>query len=420
MKRLGQFLLLFMALGLLAACRARQAPPTPTAPTVTPLAVTPAATRALPAPAPVPSEFRALYDELDAALAAFDKSFDASGGNFPVTFAAELLPANGNRGADLFKPTNLQGTRLWLDRLQQIGVQGVTVAIKYPILTPDFPDSAKYLEFFKTVASQVRQRGMKMDVEVGVIFPPPFSTLDVNYKAMSLDQFKAANKQMVATIVNEIKPDYLNLGAEPDTEARITGWRELNTPQVYTDLINYTLKDLNRGNTKIGAGIGTWGNLDFVKSYVTNTSLDFVALHIYPVTGDALQTAVAAVDLARQHNKRVILDEAWLYKMSAKEPPVSIAGNADIFRRDAYSFWAPLDQKFLALIAKLARAKNIEYVSIFWAQYLYAYLDYDPKFETMPYNDVTTRLNTIAAPNVVAGKLSSTGEFYKRLIADAR
>jgi hypothetical protein len=225
---------------------------------------------------------------------------------------------------------------------------------------------------------------------------------------------------MVTTIVNEIKPDYLNLGAEPDTEARITGWHELNTPQVYTDLINYTLKDLNRGNTKIGAGIGTWGNLDFVKSYVTNTSLDFVAIHIYPVTGNALQTAVAAADLARQHNKRVILDEAWLYKMSAKEPPVSIAGNADIFRRDAYSFWTPLDQKFLALSAKLARAKNIEFVSIFWAQYLYAYLDYDPKFETMPYNQVMTQLNTLATPNVLAGKLSSTGEFYKQLIAGAR
>ena len=378
------------------------------------------APRATSAPAHVPPEFQSLYNELDTALTAFDQSFNAPSGNYPVTFAAELLTANGNRGTELFNPTNLQSTRLWLDRLQAIGVQGVTIAIKYPLLTPDFPNSAKYLEYFKTVANEVRQRGMKMDVEVGVIFPPPFSTLNVNYKAMTFDQFKATNKQMVATIVEQIKPDYLDLGAEPDTEAALTGWRELNTPQGYTDLINYTLKDLNRGNTKIGAGIGTWGNLDFVKSYVANTSLDFIVIHIYPVTGKALQTAVAATDLAQQSNKRVILDEAWLYKTSANESPTSIAANAEIFRRDAYSFWAPLDQKFLAVIAKLARAKNIEYVSLFWAQYLFAYLDYDPRLQPLSYNELMAQLNTVATPNVLAGKPSSTGEFYKRLSEGAR
>jgi len=407
-KRFGQLLLLFLIFALLVGCRPRQAAPTPTAPLVLSIATV------------VPPEFQSLYDELDAALTAFDKSLDASGRNYPVTFAAELLPANGNRGAELLNPTNLQGTRLWLDRLQQIGVQGVTVAIKYPLLAPNFPNAARYLEYFKMVADEIHKRGMKMDVEVGVIFPPPFSTLDVNYRAMTFEQFKAANKQMVATIVNEIKPDYLNLGAEPDTEARITGWREFNTPQVYTDLINYTLKDLNRGNTKIGAGIGTWGNLEFVKRYATDTALDFISIHIYPVTGDALQTADAAIYLAHQSGKRVILDEAWLYKMSAHEPPVSIAGHADIFRRDAYSFWAPLDHKFLALIAKFARAKNIEYVSVFWATELFAYLDYDPQLQTLPYDKVVTRLNQVAVQNILAGKVSSTGEFYKRLSAGTR
>jgi hypothetical protein len=437
MKRFKQMLVLFLALAFLAACAPRQAMrtgaptdtprATPIAPNTSVLATNapvatkaPTAPRATPPPASVPREFQSLYDELDTTLTAFDKSFDASGGNYPVTFAAELLPANGNRGAELFTPTNLQGTRLWLDRLQALGVQGVTVAIKYPILTSDFANSAKYLEYYKTVASEIRQRGMKMVAKVGVVFPPPFSTLNVNFKAMTFEQFKASNKQMVVTIINEIKPDYLDLGAEPDTEARITGWRELNTPQVYTDLINYALKDLNRGDTKIGAGIGTWGNLDFVRSYVTNTSLDFIAIHIYPVTGNALQMAVAAADLAHQHNKRVILDETWLYKASANERAPNIAANADIFRRDAYSFWAPLDQKFLALIAKLARAKNIEYVSVFWAQYLFAYLDYDPKLQSLSYSELMAQLNTAATPNVLAGKPSSTGEFYKRLSEGAR
>ncbi len=394
-----RFLILcFIALGILA-CGARVSLPTPTRGET----------------ARVPPEFRALYDELDAALTAFDQSFATSDEHYPIIFAAELLTANGNRGTALLSAANLEATRLWLDRLQALGARGVTVAIPYPLLTPDFPNSARYLDYFKTVASEIRQRGMKMDVEVGVIFPPPFSTLEVNYQAISFEQFKASNKQMVATIINEIQPDYLNLGAEPDTIARITGWRTINTPQGYTEVINYTLHDLPRGNTQIGAGIGTWGNLDFVKSYVTNTSLDFIALHIYPVTGNALPTAIAAADLAHRHNKRVILDEAWLYKMSAREPPVSIAGNASIFQRDVYSFWALLDQKFLTLIAKLARTKKIEYVSVFWVQYLYAYLEYEPRFQTMSYSEVMTQLSHVATPRVLAGQPSPTGEWFRQL-----
>ena len=116
----------------------------------------------------------------------------------------------------------------------------------------------------------------------------------------------------------------------------------------------------------------------------------------------------------------MILDEAWLYKASASEPATDIAGNTEIFSRDAFSFWEPLDQKFLAVIAKLAHAKNIEYVSVFWTTNLFAYLDYDPKYKAMPYNELSAQRNTAALPNIMSGKLSSTGEFYKQLSTGAR
>lgn len=403
MKTLGRLALFYFVGMLLTACALRGVRATPS-------------TIATSAPPRVPAKFRALYDELDAALITFDATLDEMG-DYPVTFAVELLNANGNRGTDLLNATNLPGTRLWLDRLYTLGARGVTLSITYPILTADFPNAAQYLEYYKTVAKEVHQRGMKLCVEMGLTFPRPFSTLDVNYRAVTFEQFKAAYRQMAMTILTELQPDYLDLGAEPDTFARISGWHELNTPQGYTELINSTLTDLPRGTTKIGAGIGTWGNLDFVKNYVTNPALDFVAMHIYPVTGNALPNAVTIANLARQYNKRVILDEAWLYKMSAREPAVSIAGNAEIFRRDAYSFWAPLDQKFLALVTKLARAKQIEYVSVFWAQYLYAYVDYDPALQRLSYTDLMMRVNQAAAQNLIADKPSTTGEFYKRLSA---
>jgi hypothetical protein len=406
---------------VLSACTFRDATPTThSAPAPTSIAAAPTRARLpthTPAGPAIPSEFKSLYTELDTSLTAFNQSFDASGTQNPVIFAAELLPANGNRGAALLEPQALQGVRANLDHLQAIGVRGVTVALSYPLLTPDFPRSAEYLAFFKTVADEVRRRGMKLDTENGPIFPPPFSSLPVSYGNLTFDKFKTTKRQMVAIIIDEIQPDYLDLGAEPDTQAAITRIREINTPQGYVDLVNYVLWGLNRGSTKIGAGSGTWGSPEIVRHLAANTSLDFIALHIYPVTGRALQNAVAMSDLARQYNKRVVLDEAWLYKTSANEPPTSIAANAEIFRRDAYRFWAPLDQKFLATISKLAHTKNIEYVSAFWTTHLFAYLDYDPQLQTIPYNDLMAQLSAQAAKDMLVGKFSTTGEFYQRLIA---
>ncbi|MDE3090211.1 MAG: hypothetical protein KGJ80_12585, partial [Chloroflexota bacterium] len=371
MKHWSVLALFLWALGAAACSRPNGTVATPTRAanvTIVPAVDTASPTRAAPptpAPisAPVPPLFQSLYDELNAPLDAFDKSLDVFSARYPVLFGAELLPANGNRGTALLEPQVLQGVRVNLDRLQSLGVQGVTVAVSYPLLTPDFPRSAEYLAFFKSVAAEVHQRGMKLDIENGPIFPPPFSSLPVNYAGLTFDKLKVSKRQMVVTIVNEIQPDYLNLGAEPDTEAAIFGIRELNNPQRYADLINFILQDLNRGTTKIGAGSGSWGSVEMVKSLAANTSLDFIALHVYPVTGRALQTAAAMADLAHQYNKRVILDEAWLYKSFAGDPVTSVAANSEIFRRDTYSFWAPLDQKFLSVMAKLARTKNIEYVS---------------------------------------------------------
>jgi hypothetical protein len=372
-----------------------------------------------PAP-PIPAKYAPLYNELDTSLEAFDRSFDAAGATSPVLFAAELLPANGNRGTDLLNAQTIAGVRVNLDALQKMGVQGVTVAIKYPLLTPEFPNSARYLEFFKSVAAEIHKRNMKMDVEIGAIFPAPFSSLNVTYRGLTFDQYKAKNRGMVDTIIKQVRPDYLNLGSEPDTEAAITGIRELGTPQGYTDLINYTLQDLDRGNTAVGAGSGSWAPSDFVKSESANTSLDFISLHVYPVTGQMLPKVAMMADVAHQSGKRVILDEMWLYKTSASEPATSIAANSEIFRRDVFSFWQPLDQKFLGAIAKLARAKNIEYVSVFWATELFAYLDYEPKLQTLPYNELGTRLGQAALPNILAGRPSTTGEFYQRLSQGVR
>ncbi len=48
---------------------------------------------------------------------------------------------------------------------------------------------------------------------------------------------------------------------------------------------------------------------------------------------------------------------------------------------------------------------------------LFAYLDYAPQLQTIPYNDLMAQENAQAAKNMLAGKFSAIGEFYQRLSA---
>ena len=53
--------------------------------------------------------------------------------------------------------------------------------------------------------------------------------------------------------------------------------------------------------------------------------------------------------------------------------------DSEVFARDAFSFWEPLDEKFISVIVKLARRQEFTFTfaSFFWNKYLFAYLDYE-------------------------------------------
>jgi hypothetical protein len=367
-----------------------------------------------------PAEFAPLYAFLKTSLDNYDRYLAAQGRHEPhrLTFGAELLPANANRGPDLLTPQALAGVTAYLDRLQEMGVQGVTIPVSYPLLKADFPRAGEYLAFYRQVAREVRRRGLKLDVENGIVFAnSPFSKISVSYAGLTLARYGMAKRQMAETIIRELEPDYLTLGSEPDTEATLLALRELNDPRTYTDLVRTALRGLERGRTAIGAGIGTWGSLETVKSLAATTDLDFIDIHVYPVGGHALENTVLVAEVARRYHKRLVMDEAWLYKSGGNEAQ-SIAANAEIFRRDAFGFWAGLDQQFLASMVKLADTEGVEYISPFWTTYFFAYLDYSPEIQALPYAQLVARAHSAAVQNLVAGRFSSTGEFYRKLIRE--
>jgi hypothetical protein len=227
----------------------------------------------------VPAEYALLYSTLQGTLNNYSSylSTIATQVSSPVVFGAELLTANGNRGTALLAPGVMQSVTLYLNRLQEMGIRGVTIEIGYPLYTPDFPNYQHYVQFYKQVAQEIRNRGMKLDVESSVIFAnTQFSGITFSYAGISWNQFEAGRKQMIQAIIQDLKPDYLNMGAEPDTEYKLTGYPEFASPDQYAAYINYILNGLNRGQTLAGAGVGTWGNMQYAQTDAADTTLDFI------------------------------------------------------------------------------------------------------------------------------------------------
>jgi hypothetical protein len=118
---------------------------------------------------------------------------------------------------------------------------------------------------------------------------------------------------------------------------------------------------------------------------------------------------------AKESNKRLILDECWLYKMLPGEGG-SVAAAADIYRRDIYDFWEPADELFLEAMAKLASQNHIEYVSPFWSHCFFAHRAYDPADEKLSYQELNAKYLPDVSRNMVSGQFSKTGLFYSDLV----
>lgn len=293
---------------------------------------------------PIPLTFRPLHRELSDRLDRFESFVQrlptrASAG---VTFAAELIPANGNRGEALLAPQAFQGTLLYLARLQELGVRGVTIQMPYPLLSPRFPRSDEYWAFYRKLAAEIGRRGVKLLVKSGPVFTDPeISPVRPDYSRLTWDDYFSARTAIAVRIGREIEPDYLTIGNEPSTEMMVLGKSGL-TEVRYTRFVNDTLRRLRRKGTLIGAGAGNWDNPAFIESLARDTALDYIDLHIYPLAGrttDYLRRAVDMAAVVRANRKRIVIGELWLYKAGAREltgTPTHVA----MFGRDTFGFWS--------------------------------------------------------------------------------
>jgi hypothetical protein len=367
-------------------------------------------------PSDVPEVYRAAYAEIAAEL---DRQLPVfalpwAGKQSATAFGVELPVANSNLGPDLLQERVQQAVALTLDRLSALGVRSVSLSLQYPILTRAFPRSADYRVFYSRVASEIRRHGMIIVAEMGSAFrESEFSRLG-DIRGVKRDVLAAGLREMAEAVVAEIRPDYLTILSEPDTLARKTGLSF--TPAEFARMVGQVIKGLSHPGVRLGAGAGTWTSADYFKSLAALPELDYLDLHIYPVQyGYASDRVVKAAETARAKGKGVSIGEAWLYKVAGRE--LRTISPAEAFARDALAFWQPLDQDFMRLVVDLARRIDAEFCSFSSTNSLYGYLPLTSDTARMSGAELRQASDRAAAANILEGRLSPTGERFRRLIA---
>jgi hypothetical protein len=374
----------------------------------------------------VPAEHRSLYDELENDLSSYKARVNAEwdGTNSSVHFATALLPANPNVGPQLLDPAYQTVAYQYLDALVALGVDAVITPINYPLLTTSCVNQAsEYLAFYATLANAVRTRGLKLLVEHNVLIPG-FSAIDMTacYTGLTKQQFGQQRYAEARAIVEQIRPDYLSLVTEPGTSAAATGlslsaaeWKlyvEGVVTQLATDVPGHT--------TQLGAGSGIWDTEDYITGFAQVPALGYIDLHVYPSASPTvgyLDRLLDWPDLVHtiDPTKKIVMSEAWLYKAAAAElggAPI----NPDFLARDVWSFWQPLDELFLDVLARTAHHKGYELITPFWSRYFFAYLDYtDPTFSGMGAMELMRQANIAAYDAIVGNELTQTGHAFRTL-----
>ncbi|MEK7116938.1 MAG: fibronectin type III domain-containing protein [Patescibacteria group bacterium] len=375
---------------------------------------------------PIPAEFQPLHTVLESKLDTFLDTLKTQWNNgsvYPTVIGSSLIPLNPNFGDTLLVPAVFTANIKYMDRLQSLGVRGLAIDINYPLLDPNFrgaTTSNLYLSMYKNIMDAARQRGFTVSIEVQPIFPN-YSTLPVTpyYQSMTLNTYKLRYSEMLKTIAIQLKPDYLSVDNEPDTAATNTGFPvdNITTATQMTAFYLSELKNLGLSNIKYGSGFGTWQQnyMAWTNAYTDLANLDFLNIHIYPIDSDLLTRSLSIISTAQQKGKKVIEHEAWLNKWQVGDA-VNAATSKAIFARNVYTFWQPLDQKFLTALTAMARTKQMDFISPFWSMFYFGgYMDYSSAASLSDDYKFTESIKQgIAA--ATANNTTSVGSWFTTLI----
>jgi hypothetical protein len=366
-----------------------------------------------------PKKYQSLYRELDTQLSEFHRRLPArSSGKAPIR-AASLLGANCHRGEFILSDVQREATLRELDALKELGAEGIVLEICYPLLTPAFRDPQPFIEYYANLANEVHVRGMQLVVEHNSLLPA-YASVDVRpyYGKLTKQRFARERFAELKAILLATNPDYLTLVSDPRTHTAglnltVSDWRSYVQRSVDT-----LSEQLGSFPTLLGAGSGLWDDFDYVQAFAEIRGLSYIDLHLYPLTAGGqsnLERLLAWPDRIRaiDPGKRIIVSELWLYKAGAEERFGSVA-EPSVVARDVFSFWTPLDRKFLHIVGIAAREKGIELVAPYWSRYFFAYLDYnDPSTFKLRPSDLLNAASQRAYAAILKGQYTDTGLAFR-------
>lgn len=365
----------------------------------------------------VPAKYRATYDEMMREMGRLALYTSWDGVKYDgMRMGADLFLANGGRGEDLLNSNTKYGITKLLDKLQALGLTAIHVSVGHNLLLRSNPRCAEYEVFYRRLSEQIADRGLLLTTEGSA----PFDTV-VTY---TLESFMVEQVELSQQIIDVLQPQYHAFAGEPTMAAKIFGVPELAERLVYEQTVRDLLATIDRGNTKIGAGIGTWDDYNIVMQFLaTLPGIDFIDLHVYPFKGPArwqewLLWLLPLGDTILHGGKEIIVNQAWPYKMGSWT-----LRNLDwaeaLKRRDTYSFWSPVDQRFLEVLYAWAHSRRVSVCCLWGSSYFLAYQDWSSPLDAkMPaevqavyYQELVNALST-------SEKIfSPTGAYLKQLLA---
>ncbi len=380
-------------------------------------------------PPAVPSQYQDAYNAVNSNLTSFQTTINSAwnGTPSPLVYSSQLQTVN----SDL--TTNLLGANYYpmtvlseLNSLQALGVRAITFHINFPALLPSYytnaADYQAYVNFYTTLVSEIRSRGLKVIIEntIAIVYPSNNSAGFIPYyQSLDWPTYMNQRAQLAANIANLFHPDYLVLVAEPDTEANSTFQANANTVAGSTQMVQgmiSAVKATGATSVKLGAGSGTWNPsfMQYIQSFST-LPLDFVDMHVYPVNKNNLPNALNAVNVIKAAGKQPTMSEMWAYKESDAEYTSNSLSYTTVYARDVFSFWTSTDIAFLQTMSKFANFGNFIFMTPFWSHNLAAYLDYNTCAGQSDSSLILAGGTAATAANMV-GAFTTTGLAWENLV----
>jgi len=370
----------------------------------------------------IPDNWQGLYDTLEKKLLSIDSALTKNwnGQKYCTNYCSNLLPAGSNKGEELLTQLpGLYSVNKYLEALDPIGVTAIDLTIQYPILVNSFPRSGEYLDYYIKVSRLIKSSGKKLLIGCQSTFRDSvFGRLNVDsfYTGLNTQRYKTEKLQMMQTIIDSLQPDYLTIEMEPGTQEMNLGLDfSVDSCMSYID---FFMAGLDKKNSLIGAGTGTWDDMKYIDTIVKRPDIDYIDYHIYPVNKDFFVDKIFTIDsLAKQYSKKLIIGECWLHK--ASDYDLETKGYLELFSRDVFSFWTPLDSLFIESIVKLSHYSKIEVTSLFWSNLFFSYVNHTPAHDSVSPGLLFSEAFSAAGPNIISKTFTATGQLYHDLIIDA-